>query len=85
LGVLVFVAGVVAAALIVGGTVLVGANPVIGGSVMALGFIGFLAAVIAGATLHAILTSALYLYAADGKVAQNFDNELLQNAFTRKS
>jgi Family of unknown function (DUF6159) len=85
LSVLVFAAGLVTVALMVGGGAVMPTSPVLGGSLMALGFVWIFAAVVIGATLHAILTAALYLYAADGKVPQNFDNELLQNAFTRKS
>ena len=85
LSVLVFAAGLVTVALMVGGGAVMPTSPVFGGSLMALGFVWIFAAVVVGATLHAILTAALYLYAADGKVPQNFDNELLQNAFTRKS
>jgi len=85
LSVLVFAAGLVTVALMVGGGAVMDTSPVLGGSLMALGFVWIFAAVVIGATLHAILTAALYLYAADGKVPQNFDNELLQNAFTRKS
>ncbi len=85
LSVLVFAAGLVTAALMAGGGAVMATSPALGGSLMALGFVWIFTAVVVGATLHAILTAALYLYAADGKVPQNFDNELLQNAFTRKS
>lgn len=85
LSVLVFAAGLVTAALIAGGGAVMATSPALGGSLMALGFVWIFTAVVVGATLHAILTAALYLYAADGKVPQNFDNQLLQNAFTRKS
>jgi hypothetical protein len=59
-------------------------SPVLGGSVMALGFVWVFAAVLIGATLQAILTAALYLYASDGQVPRNFDNDLLKNAFVPK-
>jgi len=84
LSVLVFAAGLVAAGLIAGGGALMPASPVLGGSLIALGFVWVFAAVVIGATLQAILTAALYLYAADGKVPTNFDNELLRNAFAPK-
>ncbi len=84
LSVLAFAAGLVAMVVIVGGGALMPVSPVLGGSVMALGVIGFLAGIVVIATLHAILTAALYLYAADGKVPQNFDNALLKNAFAPK-
>ena len=84
LSVVVFAAGLVAAALIAGGGALMPASPVLGGSVMALGFVWIFAAVVIGATLQAILTAALYLYAADGQVPRNFDNDLLRTAFVPK-
>jgi hypothetical protein len=34
-------------------------------------------------TLDAILKAALYLYATEGKIAINFDNELIENAFSK--
>ncbi len=79
-----FAAGLVAMVVIVGGGALMPESPVLGGSVMALGVIAFFVGIVVTATLHAILTAALYLYAADGKVPENFDNDLLKNAFAPK-
>ena len=84
LSVVVFAAGIVTAGLIVGGGALMAMSPVLGGSLMVLGIVWIFAVVLVGATLHAILTAALYLYAADGKVPENFDNALLKNAFAPK-
>jgi Family of unknown function (DUF6159) len=84
LTVVAFLGGLVAMVVIVGGGALMPVSPVLGGSVMALGVVAFFAAIVVTATLHAILTAALYLYAADGKVPQNFDNALLKNAFAPK-
>lgn len=84
LTVVAFAGGLVAMAVIVGGGVLMPVSPVLGGSVMALGVAGFFAAIVVTATLQAILTAALYLYAADGGVPHNFDNTLLKNAFAPK-
>ena len=36
------------------------------------------------ATLHTIILAALYLYAAEGKVPQQFDERLLRDAYSRK-
>jgi len=85
LSVVAFGAGLVAMVVIFAGGVLMPMSPALGGSLMALGFLGFFAALVVTATLHAILTAALYLYAADGKVPQNFDNALLQGAFAPKA
>ncbi len=84
LSVVAFAAGLVAMVVIVAGGALMPMSPILGGSVMALGVIAFFAGIVVTATLHAILTAALYLYAADGKVPQNFDNALLKNAFAPK-
>jgi hypothetical protein len=84
LSVVVFAAGLVAAGLIAGGGALMAGSSVLGGSMMALGFVWIFAAVVIGATLQAILTAALYLYASDGQVPRNFDNDLLRNAFVPK-
>jgi Family of unknown function (DUF6159) len=84
LSVVAFAAGLVAMVVIVAGGALVPMSPVLGGSVMALGVIAFFAGIVVTATLHAILTAALYLYAADGEVPRNFDNALLKNAFAPK-
>jgi uncharacterized protein DUF6159 len=85
LSLLAFGAGLLAMVVMVGGGALMPLSPILGGSVMALGLIAFFAAILVTATLQAILTAALYLYAADGKVPGNFDNALLKNAFAPKS
>jgi Family of unknown function (DUF6159) len=84
LSVVVFAAGLVAVGLIGGGGALIPMSPVLGGSLIALGFAWVLGVIVVGATLQAILTAALYLYAADGEVPRNFDNALLRNAFAPK-
>ncbi len=58
--------------------------PLLGGLLIVLGVLGIFGVILAGFTLDGILTSALYLYAIDGKVPHNFDNKLATNAFTRK-
>ena len=84
LSVLVFAAGLVAAAFFAGGGALMSSDPGLGAVLMGLGALWVFAIVMTSATLQAILTSALYLYAADGKVPENFDNQLLKNAFQPK-
>jgi hypothetical protein len=58
--------------------------PLLGGLLIALGILGIFGVILAGFTLDGILTSALYLYATDGKVPHNFDNQLATNAFSPK-
>ena len=85
LTVLAFGMGLLAMVVIVAGGALMPTSPVLGGSVMALGMVAFLGGILVTATLQAILTAALYLYAADGEVPRNFDNALLKTAFVPKS
>jgi Family of unknown function (DUF6159) len=84
LSVLMFAVGIVSAALFAGGGALMPESPELGATLMALGVVWVFVAIVIGATLNAILTAALYLYAADGEVPRNFDNALLQKAFVRK-
>ena len=77
-------AGFVTMLVIIGGGALMPMSPVLGGSLMVLGILGFFCGIVVTATLHAILTSALYLYAEDGKVPANFDGELFKGAFALK-
>lgn len=78
------IAGIVSAALFAGGGALMGANPIAGGSLLAAGIVWMLCVMVVGATLQAILTAALYLYAADGRVPGDFDNDLLKDVFVPK-
>jgi Family of unknown function (DUF6159) len=84
LSVVAFAASLVAMVVIVAGAALTPDSLILGGSVMVLGVFAFFAGIVVTATLHAILTAALYLYAANGIVPQNFDNALLKNAFAPK-
>ncbi len=58
---------------------------------MVLGVIGIVCGVLllllislVSSALHAIIVGALYLYAAEGKVPEQFDDQLLQGAFRTK-
>jgi hypothetical protein len=76
--------GIVAAVFFAGGSALIGSHLALGGTLIGIGILWMLGVLVIGATLQAILTAALYLYAADGKVPGGFDDELLQSAFARK-
>ena len=55
-----------------------------GALLVALG-IGLIVTVsLISSALNSILLGALYLYASDGEVPQQFDRELFQNAFVTK-
>ncbi len=80
---LVIVAALPAVALIALGVFSLELIPLLGGALISLGILWILGVVLAGFTLDGILTSALYLYATDGKVPHNFDNKLATKAFAR--
>lgn len=81
---LVFAAILPAFAIFTLGVVMLDPLAPLGVLLIVLSILWFFAAILAGATLDGILTSALYLYARDGEVPKNFDNKLAQNAFTRR-
>jgi hypothetical protein len=78
------IAAMISGLILAAGTIVVNDAPVVGISLVALGVAAMLAGIVIGAALQAILTAALYLYAADGKAPQNFDGKLLDAAFARK-
>lgn len=84
LSVIGFGAGLISAALFGLGAAMMHTSPVLGGGLIALGVVWIFSVVMTSATMQAILTAALYMYAADGKVPENFDNELLKGAFVPK-
>lgn len=84
LSVVVFGAGLVAVALFAGGGVMMEASPQIAVVLFGLGALWLIVVSMMSAAMQGILTSALYLYAADGKVPGNFDGELLKGAFAPK-
>ncbi len=81
---LVFVAALPAVLIFIFGAVTVPTSAVLGGAFIALAVIWVFGVILAAATLDAILKAALYLYASDGKVPHNFDNEIARSAFARK-
>lgn len=85
IGVIVFLAMLLAMAPIVVGGMAIGAGMValgIVGVICGLGLV-LLVSLISSA-LNAIVVGALYLYAAEGTVPQPFDDDLFQNAFAQK-
>jgi hypothetical protein len=51
---------------------------------VACGVVSVIVVSLISSTLNTILIGALYLYAAEGKVPQLFDQDTLSNAFVRK-
>ena len=81
---LVLAASIPAVLLMVLGAGALGASSTIGGVLIVLGVIWLLTAILAGATLDAILKAALYLYASEGKVPHNFDDRYARAAFASR-
>lgn len=59
-------------------------SALLGGALIASGIAWLLVVALISSTLDAIVLGALYLYAADGTVPQNFNENLLHNAFTHR-
>ena len=66
------------------GVVLAESNSAFGGLLIVAGAIWLFIAILAGATLDAILKAALYLYASEGKVPHNFDDRYARAAFASR-
>jgi len=70
---------------ILGGGFLIGNGmTVAGGVAIVLGVVGLMLVSLISSTLNTIILAALYLYAADNEVPQQFDSGLLRNAFARR-
>ncbi|MCH5375034.1 MAG: DUF6159 family protein, partial [Planctomycetes bacterium] len=70
---------------ILGGGFLIGNGMVAAGAgAIVLGVIGLMLVSLVSSTLNTIILAALYLYAADNEVPQQFDRSLLQGAFARR-
>lgn len=52
--------------------------------ILAIGAIAFLTLIIISSTLNSIYTAAVYLYAAEGKTGEWFDEQLIAQAFKEK-
>jgi Family of unknown function (DUF6159) len=83
-GLFVFAAMIPGFVLLMIGFVALAANAILGGVVIALGFLWILGAALVSAAVQSILLTALYLYAAQGTAPPQFDAGLLQNAFAAK-
>ena len=70
--------------LVLGGMAISAGQVVLGGAGIALGVAMFILVGLASSALDAILLGALYLYAAEGHVSDQFDERLFRDAFTRR-
>jgi hypothetical protein len=85
IGVIVFLANLLAIVPIVAGIVaLLSEQVALGIFAIAVGLFGILIISLVSSALNAIIITALYLYAAEGKVPGQFRDELFQQAFAQK-
>ena len=85
IGFFVFLATMAAMLPIVGGVVALASDHVpVGIALIAFGIISMILVSLISSALNSILLAALYLYAADGEVPQQFDRNLLEHAFGSK-
>lgn len=85
IGVIVFLVSLVAMLpLILGGIALAAGIWSLGILGLVIGIVALLAISLCSSALNTIILGALYLYAAEGTVPQQFDNALFQQAFVRK-
>lgn len=68
-----------------GGVLLASQQAVLGGALIAVGFICMIGAALVMATLSEIYRSALYLFAAERQLAPGFSPELIERAFREKA
>ncbi len=82
IGLLVFLASLVAMVpLVLGGVLVATGMAVVGGVLIGLGVLGLILVALISSALDSILLAALYLYAAEGTVPKHFDDSLLKDAF----
>ncbi|NOZ22447.1 MAG: hypothetical protein GXP25_15305 [Planctomycetes bacterium] len=70
--------------IVVGGIFTASASAVLGGVLIALGIIYFIALGLVQSTLQTIFQAALYLYARSQEVPEGFDQQMLSGAIARK-
>lgn len=85
IGLIVFLLMIPTFALLVGGFfVLSSVNAILGGVMIASGVVCILLISLISSAIHSILIAAIYLYAAEGEVPEQFDQALIQHAFAHK-
>ncbi len=69
---------------IAAGVMMMQASPVAGGVLIAVGILWILLVSLISSALSSILLAALYIYAAEGKMPEHFDSQMIQGAFGAK-
>jgi len=84
IGIIVFLASLVCLIPLVLGVMALQTNLVFGIVGIAVGVVGLLIEAFVSSALDAIVMGALYLYAAEGTVPQQFNDAMFQKAFAHK-
>ena len=85
IGFVVFVASLLGIIPLIGGAVALGAGMVpVGIAGIAVGVVLLLAVSLISSALHSIIIGALYLYAAEGKIPSEFNEDTFRHAFAHK-
>ena len=70
--------------IVLGGIICASGLVPVGAALIAVGIALLLAVALISTALNSIIIGALYLYAAEGTVPQQFDDDLFRHAFARK-
>lgn len=81
IGIITFLVSLLGVGVIVVGGVMMGTSAVLGGILIGLGIIWILFVSLVSSALNSILLAALYIYAAEGKSPDHFDNGMIKGAF----
>ena len=84
IGFITFLASLVALLPIGGGIAAMSVSPVLGGILIGLGVLWILFVSLVSSALGSILLAALYIYAAEGKMPQHYDPNMIKGAFATK-
>ncbi len=81
IGLVAFLASLPGVLAIFGGGAMIQLSPVTGGFLIAVGVLWVLLVSLVSSALGSILLAALYIYAAEGKMPEQYDTSLIQHAF----
>ncbi|MFH1304005.1 MAG: DUF6159 family protein [Planctomycetota bacterium] len=70
--------------IVAGGFIIASGNALLGGVLIATGLILILLVSLVSSALHSILIATIYLFAAEDKVPEQFDRDLIAHAFRQK-
>ncbi len=85
IGLITVLVSLLAALPIMGGVAMMSVSPVIGGLLIALGVLWVLVVSLISSAVGSILLAALYIFASEGKMPDQYDSALIQRAFALKA